>query len=276
MFLNKPASENAGDSRWTGTPDWYLWDGGFVALGRSEGIVPAHDHHAIQIVIAVEGCVGIKSKSGDWQTARGIIVRPDVVHTYNGNGAVGAMVFVDPESAEGVWLNTSLREDITIVPDARMAACASEFRTFIERPLESPEIGSLLRQWVQRLCPGAPPSRKLDERVTKVLAAISESDDLRISIETAAAMAFLSTSRFAHLFKLQVGLPFRRYMLWRKLTRAMMVIGRERTISTAAHESGFADAAHLTRTFYQMFGIPPSVMMRGRFFEISSPFQAPA
>lgn len=276
MFLNNPASENAEESRWTGTPDWYLWDGGFVALGRSEGIVPTHDHHAIQIVIAVEGCVGVKSKSGDWQTARGIIVRPDVVHTYNGNGAVGAMVFVDPESAEGIWLNTSLREDITVVPDARMAACASEFRTFIEHPLESPEIGTLLRQWVQRLCPGAPPSRKLDERVTNVLAAIRESDDLRISIEQAAAMAFLSTSRFAHLFKLQVGLPFRRYMLWRKLTRAMMVIGRERTISTAAHESGFADAAHLTRTFYQMFGIPPSVMMRGRFFEIPSPFQAPA
>ena len=86
-------------------------------------------------------------------------------------------------------------------------------------------------------------------------------------------MAFLSPSRFAHLFKQQVGLPFRRYMLWRKLTRAMLVIGRARTIATAAHEADFADAAHLTRTFYQMFGIPPSVMMRGEFFEIPSPFE---
>jgi AraC-like DNA-binding protein len=89
-------------------------------------------------------------------------------------------------------------------------------------------------------------------------------------------MAFLSPSRFAHLFKQQVGLPFRRYMLWRKLTRAMLVIGRERTISTAAHEADFADASHLTRTFYQMFGLPPSVMMRGEFFEIASPFELPA
>ena len=87
----------------------------------------------------------------------------------------------------------------------------------------------------------------------------------------AAAMAFLSPSRFAHLFKQQVGLPFRRYMLWRKLTRAMLAIGTERTIA-AAHASDFADAAHLTRTFYQMFGIPPSVMMRGEFFAVDSPF----
>ena len=45
---------------------------------------------------------------------------------------------------------------------------------------------------------------------------------------------------------------------------------------TAAHEADFADAAHLTRTFYQMFGIPPSAMMRGEFFQIPSPFSRAA
>jgi hypothetical protein len=56
----------------------------------------------------------------------------------------------------------------------------------------------------------------------------------------------------------------------------MLVIGRAGTIATAAHAADFADAAHLTRTFYQMFGRAPSVMMRGDFFEILSPFEAPA
>jgi hypothetical protein len=32
----------------------------------------------------------------------------------------------------------------------------------------------------------------------------------------------------------------------------------------------------VTRTFYEMFGMPPSVMMRGEFFEIPSPFELPA
>lgn len=277
MSSTEPARDDApASSRWTGTPDWYLWDGGFVTLGRSEGIVPAHEHHAIQIVLAVEGSIGIRGTRGDWQITPGVIVRPDVVHSYNGNGAVGAMVFVDPESTEGVWLKTSLREDITIIPEARIAKCAAELRKFLEHPLESLEIGALIRHCVHGLCAGAPPSRKLDDRVTKVLAAIRQSDDLRMSIEDAAALAFLSSSRFAHLFKQQVGLPFRRYMLWRKLTRAMTVIGRQRSISTAAHEADFADAAHLTRTFYQMFGPPPSVMMRGEFFEIASPFELSA
>lgn len=118
--------------------------------------------------------------------------------------------------------------------------------------------------------------RSLDPRVTKVLNRIQASDDLRVSLDTAAGMAFLSPSRFAHLFKQQVGLPFSRYMLWRKMTRAMLAIGSERTIADAAHAADFADAAHLTRTFYQMVGMAPSVLMRGTFAEITTPFGIPA
>lgn len=277
MSLNKPAAaSDGGESRWSGTPSWYLWDGGFFAIGRSEGVVPPHSHHAIQIVIVVEGTVGIRGRRGDWRMGSGVAVRADVEHAYNANGAVGAMLFIDPESLEGAWLRSSLRDEITLVPSSRLVSCAGELRRFLEQPLESLEIAALIKYCVQALSTGAPPSRRPDERVTRVLAAIREADDLRMSIEDAAAMVFLSPSRFAHLFKQQVGLPFRRYMLWRKLARAVLLIGRERTIAAAAHAADFADAAHLTRTFYQMFGLPPSVMMRGDFFEIPSPFELSA
>ena len=108
--------------------------------------------------------------------------------------------------------------------------------------------------------------------MTTVLDAIRTSDNLRMSLDHAADKACLSSTRFAHLFKDQVGLPFSRYMLWRKLTRAMVAVASEGTIAAAAHAADFADAAHLTRTFYQMFGIAPSALMRGDFIEIPSPF----
>ena len=255
---------------------WYLWEGGFLVTGQAGGEVPLHSHHAFQIFLAIEGAAVIRTKASGWRESAGLIVRPDVEHSFNAQRATGALLFVDPESSEGAWLQTVLADDITFMPAARLQPCLAELRTFMERPLEALSAPELVRHCVHAFCAGAPPSRRMDPRVTSVLKAIRESDDLRMSLEQAAALVHLSPGRFAHLFKEQLGLPFRRYLLWRKLTRAMLAIGRESNIAAAAHASGFADAAHLTRTFNDMFGMPPSALMRGEFFEIEPPLAAPA
>ena len=136
----------------------------------------------------------------------------------------------------------------------------------------NPEELALVRRCIQGLRPGLVPTRRLDSRVAMVLGAIRAADDLRMSLDQAADKACLSSTRFAHLFRDQVGLPFSRYMLWRKLTRAMVAVASERTIAAAAHAADFADAAHLTRTFYQMVGMAPSVLMQGDLIEIAAPF----
>jgi AraC family transcriptional regulator len=244
-----------------------------MVLGRSAGPVPQHAHHAVQIALAVDGEVRVADESGEWRRGPGAVVRADARHSFDGTGVAGAMLFVDPESVEGRWLHASVATNVTMVPVFRLERCAAELRTFVERPLEGLDVGELIQHCVRALCVGAPPSRRLDARVARVLASIRASPDLRISLDDAAASVFLSAGRFGHLFTEHVGLPYRRYMLWRKLTRAMLGVGRGLNIAAAAHDAGFADAAHLTRTFNQMFGIPPSVMLRGDFFEIPSPFQ---
>lgn len=255
-------------------PRWYLWEGGFLLTARARGVVPAHAHHAIQIVIALDGRVAIWGRDDVWRESRGLVVRPDAEHAFDCNGALGMMVFVDPESKEGAWLAASLRQDITIVPDARLESLVPDVRAFVDRPEDTDDVAALVRRIVQGLRPGLSPSRRFDARVATVLEAIRQSDDLRMSLDTAAGIACLSPTRFAHLFKDQVGLPFSRYMLWRKLTRAMVAVASERTIAAAAHAADFADAAHLTRTCYQMVGMAPSALMRGDFIEIASPFDS--
>ena len=259
---------------WLNDPKWYLWDGGFLVHGRCEGVISPHQQHSIQIVIALDGCTSISDSRGEWHSGRGIIIAHDVEHAHKGENAHRAAILVDPESFEGLWLRSSLKSDVTIVPESRLQKCIEELRTFIERPFESMEVRALIRHCVHSLCPGAPPTKRLDPRVTLVLQAIRASDDLRISLEDAASKACLSPGRFAHLFKEQVGLPFRRYMLWRKLTRAAIAIGREGTIAAAAQAGDFSDAAHLARTFSAMFGPPPSAMKRGEYFEIDSPWSS--
>jgi AraC family transcriptional regulator len=224
--------------------------------------------------MAIDGTLRIAAADGVWRATRGGIVRPDAVHSFDGGGFSGAMLFVDPESAEGVWLRASVASDVTIIPDSRLEPCLDALRTFVERPLEAMAVDELIRFCVRGLCAGTPPTRRLDPRVAEVLAAVGAADDLKISLNDAAAIVFLSPSRFAHLFTEHVGLPFRRYVLWRKVTRAMLNVGRRPSLGAAAHAAGFADAAHMTRTFNQMFGIPPSAMLQGEFYEVPVPFEA--
>lgn len=262
------------ETTWTGwAPRWYLWDGGFLAIGRTGGVVPPHSHHAIQITLGLEGEIRFRSGEDEWRGMRGAIVMPDVTHSFDGMNSLVTMLFVEPESGEGRWLRQSLRGPVTIVPDARMEKIVPPLRQFQESPLEALGTAELIQHTVANLCAGAPPSRTLDPRITRAIEYMREAETPRLRLEDVADTVFLSPSRFAHLFSENVGLPFRRYLLWRKLNRAMLAIGRGRSLTTAAQEGGFADSAHLTRTFYQMFGTPPSVMMRGEFFEVPAPFE---
>ena len=74
----------------------------------------------------------------------------------------------------------------------------------------------------------------------------------------AARLAWMSVSRFQHLFRQTTGMPFRRYRLWRRMAVVMHVLASGRTLTEAAYEAGFSSSAHLSATFKAMFGIRPS------------------
>jgi AraC-like DNA-binding protein len=81
-----------------------------------------------------------------------------------------------------------------------------------------------------------------------------------ITLEQVARVAHLSPSRFRHLFAEQTGMALRPYILWRRFVSVWEHRMNGVSLSTAAHEAGFADSAHLARTSRRMFGIPPSAM----------------
>ncbi len=98
----------------------------------------------------------------------------------------------------------------------------------------------------------------IDPRVEQALAIVSALEDPRISAAALASRVGLSPSRFAHLFREQMGLPLRRYLVWRRLQDAIVALAGGCTLTEAAHTAGFADSAHFSRAFRRMFGVAPS------------------
>jgi AraC-like DNA-binding protein len=256
---------------------WYLWDGGFLTMGRGgPGVVPRHSHHAIQIVIGLDGAVGINGPDEQWRSYPGVIVGADVPHEFNPLGSLVAVLLVDPETHEGRWIERSLRGPVEEIAASRLEPCARALRMIWDEPMDAAETSRHIHAAVRALCAGPPPPRPMDARVLRALEVIRRMDTARLSLEEVAGAVFLSPSRFAHLFSDEVGLPFRRYVLWRRLTRALLAVGRGSTLSAAAHASGFSDSAHLTRACYQMLGQSPSFLLKaGEFYEIPAPFEVP-
>jgi len=88
--------------------------------------------------------------------------------------------------------------------------------------------------------------------------------DGALRLRTIAEESELSPSRFRHLFAEEVGLPFRRYVLWRRLRLAVTEMGAGADATTAAHAAGFADLAHFSRTLKAMFGVTATQALRSR------------
>ena len=79
-----------------------------------------------------------------------------------------------------------------------------------------------------------------------------------LTLKTLADIAGLSPSRFMHAFTESVGVPVRPYILWLRLQRAACDLMDGASVTSAAHRAGFADGAHLTRTFRRMLGATPT------------------
>jgi AraC-like DNA-binding protein len=106
---------------------------------------------------------------------------------------------------------------------------------------------------------GVVPRDAGDARIVRVVRGIDA--QTLPSLAAASAQAGLSASRFQVLFRRSVGLPFRRYRLWRRMGLAMTLLAQRRSLTAAAHDAGFASSAHFSTAFKAMFGIAPSSLL---------------
>jgi AraC-like DNA-binding protein len=114
--------------------------------------------------------------------------------------------------------------------------------------------------------------RRIHPRVRKLLRELRElPPEADVSLEALAVRVGLSPGRLMHAFTTSIGTPLRPYLAWLRLQRAAAAIVAGAPLGEAAHGAGFADAAHMSRTFRRMLGVTPSSLAGGR--SVASPFK---
>ncbi len=102
----------------------------------------------------------------------------------------------------------------------------------------------------------------LDARVKAIVDLIrNEPDRNYTQVELGAALG-LSASRVLHLFSEQVGVPYRRFRMWKRLWLSTELLHARDNMTMAAVDSGFADATHFSHAFRDTFGVNPAPVFR--------------
>lgn len=237
------------------------WSGGCLFIGQDGGIVPPHAHYAIQIAFGAEHGVGFRTNErDDWTRYGGAMIPSRQPHSMDASHlSANAVMFVEPETREGRVLHERYLEGgIAEMPADAFAQTNELFAAWRSQDKEAIVLACMAL--INTLTDGVEPQSPSDERILRAVAYINAHLDAKLTLEEVAGAAFLSPSRFRHLFVEQTGMALRPYILWRRFLKVWELGMAGESFSSAAHQAGFADAAHLSRTSKRMFGISPTSM----------------
>lgn len=188
---------------------------------------------------------------------RSIAIPPDARHAFEGNGLV-AHLFVASDSQAGRRIVRGLcaNGSMAAIPLGHLGELPARLRATFEDPQHTDDdLRALGQALIAQLAGGDGDGNAPDPRIEKLIAWVTNRLDQAVSLGDVAALVGLSPGRARHLFVQQTGLPFRTYLLWLRLMRAVEIFVGGASLTEAAHGAGFSDSAHLSRTFHRMFGI---------------------
>jgi AraC-like DNA-binding protein len=188
--------------------------------------------------------------------ARAALIPSGEPHAFKMGGERIFYALVEPHGASGVALAQRAQE-------LRGLDLAELVSLGTEPAGDQVSLEEYADELIGSLTPGSPyPYRPLSPYVVAALEYLDGALQGRPRLGEAARAAHISPSRLTHLFSQQVGIPFRRFVVWLRLRRAAEHAWSSQTLTEAAVAAGFSDMAHLSRVCRSMFGVSPSALLQ--------------
>jgi AraC-like DNA-binding protein len=173
-----------------------------------------------------------------------VVIRPGVEHWVEINGRAKVLYFDGLEFPLTAALAARVPHEVaTLAIDALAAGSGAqeELRARFSR--------------AGKRCPAA---------VARTISAIVHDPMARMDQGELAGRLRLGRTQAMRAFKAATGMTFRGFKRWTALCAATRQIAEGQLVRTAAMDAGFADTAHLTRTFRMAFGTTPTLATADR------------
>jgi AraC-like DNA-binding protein len=88
-------------------------------------------------------------------------------------------------------------------------------------------------------------------------------------MKTLQGVVFLSESRLSHLFKENIGISLKKYLLWNKLKKTVKQhLTEKEDLFTSLIKAGFYDQPHFSKAFKTMLGVKPTKAYNSRTLQV--------
>lgn len=111
-----------------------------------------------------------------------------------------------------------------------------------------------------------------DYRISETIEYLNQNDlEYDVMIKTLRTITNLSESRLSHLFKSNIGISLKKYLIWSKLKSTIKNhLDNKDDLFTALIKSGFYDQPHFSKSFKSMLGVKPSKAYNSRILQVLS------
>jgi len=248
-------------SKWP--PMMWLNTDRFLYLGWV-GRIAERCFGSLAIYLSPEGLhrIRIGDKGSDWQPTQFSIVQPWCKHWIDFDERTTAcMLLLEPETLKLPVLPEALQQPSGAV---QLGELGQKIQAALEWLRCNAVCNYASNADFDRAFFGEPLTvAKLDTRVQKVLDRLKSNPNTVLTAQDCAEQACLSTSRFLHLFKEEVGAPFRSYRAWQRARSLLYHVKEQSSLTDFALNYGYPDATHFSHSIRRFAGLTPKAIQSG-------------
>lgn len=224
------------------------------------GAPARHSKGSLAVYVAIEAPLRVRMDGGPWQATDLAVIPPYAPCDIRCAGRHVLGLFIEPETVELAELPQALRGRGAV----HAPALAERVRRGHAWLLAQGGMGEPPPQALDELFFGQRLSpRVLDARIAAVLDRLRADPSAPLTAQACAAEAGLSFSRFVHLFKQEVGAPFRSVRTWKRARSLLHHVRSDSRLLSVALDIGYPDSTHFSHSIRQTYGLKPRDIFAG-------------
>lgn len=244
------------------------WQEDAIGLLTNHIDAQLHSHWMLQLFLCVDDYLNIKVANQDIK-CKCIVVDKNISHEFHTNQRVYFSALIDPTSTFAKQLSTLMNDQGFVICDYNGV---DELQSHLLKLIQASSVenyASFKSCLLNYLNLNQQP-QLYDERIISLLKYINSCDCDTHEIALFAKKVSLSSSRLSHLFKTEVGVPLKSYLILHQIKKAFILLSKGSNITEACLMAGFDTPSHFAGTVKRMMGMNTTLSLKdSEFLQVS-------